>query len=213
MSVPYYTFFCFNFQSIQGKANEDSQSLQQLQTSLDHCKTQLQNALQEYDQSKQEHQKLINNKTNSIDFLTDDLNIKTKHITEIEESYKKALEMLEQSQKRIADLEDTSLRHVNDVAMEKQTNEELNQEIQLLHQKIGDLNGDIDLYQEQVDTMNQALDEAKHKFKVCFKRFLVVFYIEFTLYGYHSCNLKIFRVFRQFSHCFLGEPAVAFIQK
>eukprot|EP00111_Clytia_hemisphaerica_P017836 TCONS_00052733-protein len=151
--------------SIQGKANEDSQSLQQLQTSLDHCKTQLQNALQEYDQSKQEHQKLIDNKTKSIDFLTDDLNIKTKHITEIEESYKKALEMLEQSQKRIADLEDTSLRHVNDVAMEKQTNEELNQEIQLLHQKIDDLNGDIDLYQEQVETMNQALDEAKHKFK------------------------------------------------
>ena len=152
---------------IQGKANEDSQSLQQLQASLNQCKTQLQNALQEYDQSKTEHQKLIESKTKSIDFLTDDLNIKTKHITEIEESYKKALEMLEQSQKRITELEDSSLRHVNDFATEKQTNEELNQEIQHLHQKISDLNGDIDLYQGQVDTMNQALDEAKHKFKVC----------------------------------------------
>ena len=154
---------------IQEKADSESRTVEGLQKSLHDCQAKLKRALDEYEQSKADHAELIETRTKSIDLLTDDLNIKTKHIRDIEASYAEALEMLQTNQKRITELEETNQRHETNISQVLQDKSletgELIEVTAGLKQQLVDREEDVRLYRGQVDTMNQALEGAKHKLR------------------------------------------------
>ena len=150
---------------LQDKATKDSMGLKK---SLDQCKNQLQQTIEDYQKCKAESLKLDQAQTETIAYLTEDVNVKTKNIRDIENSHKQSMEMLRQSQTRISQLEDNVSSLTDELSSERLSKEELKQEIEGLDHKMCNQQKDIKLYQGQVDTMNDALDGAKNKFKVRF---------------------------------------------
>ena len=165
VNLTLFSFYYYFFQLIQDKADLDSTKLK---NQLDQCKNQLQKTIEEFQQCKVEHSNLDQAKSEAIACLTEDVNVKIKHIHEMENSYNEALGMLQQSQKRISTLEESVSSRTDEISSERLSKEELKQEVEVLHQKICDQQKDIELYQSQVNTMNDALEEAKNKFKVFF---------------------------------------------
>ena len=154
------------FLIIQLIKDQTDKDTTELKIQLNQCKNQLQKTTEEFQSCKINHSKLDHAKSEEIACLTNDVGVKKKYIQEIEHSYNETLGMLQQSQKRISALEENLSNHSDDISSEKLANEESRREIEVLHQKICDQQKDIELYQGQVDRMNDALEDAKDKFKV-----------------------------------------------
>lgn len=138
-----------------------------LQENLNRCQVDLQKALTDLDEMRKEYERTVTDKITSVQYLTDDLALKTKHIRELKDSYEKALEMLDQSQRRIGELEDVQNTYEEEIAKAKQNNslelQESKEELVNLQSQVKRQEEGIKMYQNQVKCINTNFEDAKNK--------------------------------------------------
>ena len=91
-----------------------------------------------------EHSQLVAEQNTGLEYMKEDLAMKTKHIKELEDSHSKTLEMLNQSQIRISELEETQSKYEAELIQAKHKNSLEVQE-----------------HQEEADALKQQITEYK----------------------------------------------------
>lgn len=141
--------------------------MEELQGNLNQYKNDLQRALKDMEEMRSSYEHTVHEKSTSIQYLSEDLSIKAKHIEQLEDSYKKAVEMLEQSQNRITELEDNQNQYEKEFALSKQNNsmelQETRQELNDLQEKVKRQEADVKAYDEELQKLNGVYEGAKNK--------------------------------------------------
>ena len=155
------------FQVIQNTADKEVRDAKVFEKELNLCKIELQNTLRKFDDFKNNHSDTMTKKIKSIEYLTEDNQVKQKHIDSIEVSYKNSLQMLDQSQHRISELEEKLTLYEEELGQikEKSTIEsrQKNSELHNLIRREQNLQDEVKQYKKQLETITSTLQDSKQK--------------------------------------------------
>ena len=134
---------------------------------LNLCKIELQSTLKKFDDFKKDYSDLMTKKTNSIEYLTQDNQMKQNHIDNIEASYKNSLKLLDQSQQRNSELEEKLSLYEEELNQMKEKSavesRQKNIELQKLIMSEKHLQDEIKRYKNELEIIGSTLQESNKK--------------------------------------------------